>query len=417
MTADTQAGSSAAQAGSDRSNRRWLVLGAGVFAQTATCMFQFGVPYLLPRLRVAAGGSLLNAALLVACPSIGLVLALIAWGAFADRRGEPRAMIYGLIGAAIILGVAGTTSSTLALGACLIAAGAMGAGVSAASGRAILGWFGPHERGLAMGVRQTGQPIGVGAAALVLPAIANNHGYAAALWAPAIICLVAAVFVILAIIDPPHVAGTDHAPATSPYRKPELWFIHLTSALLVVPQFTIAAFAFVYLVDVHHWSAGHGGALLAATQIAGAAARLAAGQWSDRIADRLGPVRLLAVVTTVVVGLLAGAVALASPASPVLLVLAAIISVSTNGLNFTAVAEIAGRAWSGRALGAQNTVQNIAAAITPPLLGLAITSIGYAGAFGIAAAFAAAAIPLVPHTSGAVTWGLRANCRRSERRN
>jgi MFS family permease len=102
------------------------VLGAGVFAQTATCMFQFGVPYLLPQLRVAAGGSLSSAALLVACPSIGLVLALIAWGAFADRHGERRAMIYGLIGAAIILGVAGTTSSTLALGACLIAAGAMG---------------------------------------------------------------------------------------------------------------------------------------------------------------------------------------------------------------------------------------------------------------------------------------------------
>jgi sugar phosphate permease len=42
--------------------------------------------------------------------------------------------------------------------------------VFAASGRLVLGWFGPGERGLAMGLRQTAQPLGTMLAAAILPA-------------------------------------------------------------------------------------------------------------------------------------------------------------------------------------------------------------------------------------------------------
>jgi len=51
---------------------------------------------------------------------------------------------------------------TVALGACLVLAGAS---VYAASGRLILGWFAASERGPAMGIRQSTQPLGVAVAA------------------------------------------------------------------------------------------------------------------------------------------------------------------------------------------------------------------------------------------------------------
>jgi hypothetical protein len=47
-------------------------------------------------------------------------------------------------------------------------------------------------------------------------------------------------------------------------------------------------------------------------------------------------------------------------------------------------------------MGAQNTTQNIAASLTPPLLGLVIGDTRYALAFGIAAVFPLLAIALVP---------------------
>ena len=72
------------------------------------------------------------------------------------------------------------------------------------------------------------------------------------------------------------------------------------------------------------------------------------------------------------------------------------ITVADNGLGFTASAELAGVAWSGRAMGTQNTAQNIAASATPPLLGLVIGDSRYALAYCVAAIFPLLAIGLVP---------------------
>lgn len=72
------------------------------------------------------------------------------------------------------------------------------------------------------------------------------------------------------------------------------------------------------------------------------------------------------------------------------------ITVADNGLGFTASAELAGSSWAGRAMGAQNTGQNIMASLTPPLLGLVIGDARYALAFCVAAIFPALAIGLTP---------------------
>ncbi|WP_368668675.1 hypothetical protein [Nocardioides massiliensis] len=90
--------------------------------------------------------------------------------------------------------------------------------------------------------------------------------------------------------------------------------------------------------------------------------------------------------------------ALDSGLAVLLLVAATGLTVADNGLAFTAVAERAGPFWSGRALGAQNTAQYLAAAAVPPVAGLAITHVGYAATFAIAAVLPLLASPLVPIT-------------------
>src|SRR6202046_419055 len=67
--------------------RRWLVLFLGPIALTAGCTFQYGIAYLIPALR-HEGFSLELAGILVACPTAGLLLTLIGWGAAADPWGE-----------------------------------------------------------------------------------------------------------------------------------------------------------------------------------------------------------------------------------------------------------------------------------------------------------------------------------------
>jgi hypothetical protein len=76
--------------------------------------------------------------------------------------------------------------------------------------------------------------------------------------------------------------------------------------------------------------------------------------------------------------------------------LGAIVTVADNGLAYTSVAELAGSAWAGRALGIQNTVQNVAAVATAPVLAAVIGDSRYALAFLVAALCPVLAIPLTP---------------------
>jgi MFS family permease len=77
--------------------------------------------------------------------------------------------------------------------------------------------------------------------------------------------------------------------------------------------------------------------------------------------------------------------------------LAAVATVSPNGVAFTSVAEQAGSAWAGRALGAHNTAQNLAAALTVPLAALLVDAgPGYPAAFAVGAVAALVAVPVVP---------------------
>ena len=58
-----------------------------------------------------------------------------------------------------------------------------------------------------------------------------------------------------------------------------------------------------------------------------------------------------------------------------------------------------------RALGIQNTGQNALAAATPPVLALAIGSIGFGGSFAVVAAFPLVAAAIVPVASARLRGG------------
>lgn len=78
-----------------------------------------------------------------------------------------------------------------------------------------------------------------------------------------------------------------------------------------------------------------------------------------------------------------------------MLVVASVATVAPNGLAFTAVAEISGPYWSGRALGVQNTSQYVFASAVPPVFG-ALAAVSFPVAFLVSAVFPALSVPIVP---------------------
>jgi MFS family permease len=381
----------------------WRMLALGVSAQAAGSLFASTPAYLIPLLHLDRGVPLAQAGLLAAAPSLGMVMALVAWGAVTDRYGERWVIAGGLALTAVFAFAAAAVSGYVGLGVLFVLGGAAAASTSAASGRVVIGWFPRSRRGLAMGIRQISQPLGVAVAALAVPALASHLG----IWAP--LLLAGALTAVLAaacavgIANPPRPATSPAADGErpfNPYREsPFLTRIHLLSALLVVPQFTLSTFGLIWLITGLHWNVTAAGAVIAAAQLVGALGRIGVGVASDRVGSRTRVLRWVAVSGVVVMLALAlagcGALHWAA-ASAVVLIVASTVSVADNGLSFTSVAEAAGPSWSGKALGIQNTGQFIAASAVGPGIGALITVVGYPVAFALVALTPLVAIPLVP---------------------
>jgi len=377
-------------------SRRWAMLAAGTSAQAASAVMTHGPAFLIPSLVDREDLSLAQAGVVAAAPMVGVMCALVAWGLVTDRVGERFVLLTGLVATAVAGVAAVHAPGVVSLGVLLFLAGLSAASTGAASGRVVVGWFPPRRRGLAMGIRQTAQPLGVGLAAATMAAVADQHGPYAALWVPVVACAVAAVAVLVVVLDPPRPAGGP-AAVPNPYRGDRyLPRIHGVSMLLVVPQFLVWTFALVWLIDDRGWSPAAAGGVVAVAQVAGVLGRIGVGQLSDVVGSRMRPLRWVTWCAAAVMLALGVAAGLESAVAVPLVVLATMVTVSDNGLAFTAVAERAGPFWSGRALGLQNTVQYLVASLVAPLAGLAVSRLGYAAVFALAATFPLVAVALVP---------------------
>ncbi|WP_434533101.1 MFS transporter [Curtobacterium caseinilyticum] len=378
--------------------RAWTMLALGVAAQAAGTLVVSAPALLIPHL-VASGMPFASAGLFAAAPTVGLVLTLIAWGAVTDRVGE-RVVIAGGLALTTLTVVAAwaTAGDPLLLGIAFLAAGMTSASTNAASGRVVVGWFPKERRGLAMGIRQMSQPLGVTLAAVTVPVLTESQGIRTALVLPFALCAVLTVLCAAGITDPPRPAPTGAGATTpgNPYRSSGfLWRVHVVSVLLVVPQFTLSTYGLVWLVGLG-WSTPAAGLLVGMSQFVGAVGRILVGAWSDRAGSRVGPLRVVAVAAAVVMGVLALVDVAHWAAAAVFLVVATSVTVADNGLAYTSVAEAAGPSWSGRALGAQNTGQFLAASAVGPGVGALVGLLGFAASFAIVAALPLLALPVVP---------------------
>ncbi|OBH60661.1 MFS transporter [Mycobacterium sp. E2479] len=377
---------------------RWSIMIVSLLATASSFLFINGVAFLIPSLQAARGIRLDEAGLLASMPSWGMVVTLVLWGYVLDRVGERVVMTTGSALTAIAAYAAASAHSIVMIAVYLFLGGMAAASCNTAGGRLVSAWFPPHQRGLAMGIRQTAQPLGIALGALVIPELAE-HGPQAGLRFAAFACAVGAIASVVGVVDPPRKprASASNQELASPYRGSlTLWRIHAVAGLLMMPQTVTITFMLVWLIKNLHWSVAAAGGLVTLSQLLGALGRVAVGRWSDRLGSRMRPVRYIAAAAVLILVLLAWADYLNSRWQAVLMVAITVIAVLDNGLEATAITEFAGPYWSGRALGIQNTTQRMVAAAGPPLFGALISAAKYPPAWLLCALFPLAAVPLVP---------------------
>ena len=363
---------------------RWAVLAAGTGAQASFSALTIGLAVLAPVLREEYGLTLGEVGVVLAAGWIGATVSLLPWGLAADRWGERVVLSLGLLGSAACLVGAAYAPSFGALLLFLVLAGAAGASVNSASGRAVMHWFAAEERGFALGLRQTAIPLGGLAAALVVPRLSSSGGSEAAFLFLAGFAAVGALAGGLDVRSRPGEDGIERSSVLATLRDRRLVRLSAASGLYLYAQVAVISFGVVFLHDDHGLTDGQAALVIAVAQVLAVGLRIEAGRWSDALGLRVVPLRRVGLA---IAGALAATAVLA--AGPLWLLLpvlavAGALSMAWNGLSFTAAAELAGAARSGAALGFQQSVLSAIGVAAPPVFAATVSLASWSVAFGLA---------------------------------
>jgi MFS family permease len=357
----------------------WRVLTIAVTAQFGISVIDQGIPTLTGFIKSDLGLSATTAGLVVSSFAFGKIFGSYAAGRAADRIGERRVLIGGGLATATLVALA-ARSPLPALVVLLVLAGAAGASSTPAGGRLVLLAFPRNRHGIALGIRQTGIPLGGLVAAGLLPWMAHRADWRWSLLLGAGVAVVALVPLVLMRTGR---VAEENLPSRSagagPGRDRNVGLLTLWGCLLVSGQYALLAFL---ALDLHH-GGGFGLAtaslFVAVANASGIAGRIAWGALSDRVLSR-GRKPLLLVLTAV--GLAGALLLLATPRTAptgVLVGVAAVAGLALigyQGLWVTMIAEAAGPERVGAAMGFAVTFVTVSIAASPPLYGLVADATG-----------------------------------------
>jgi sugar phosphate permease len=294
-------------------------------------------------------------------------------GAATDRFGDKAVLIVcgSLMGVALL--AAGAVASFYWVLAWFVVYGMAFAAINPCGSHAILFFFKPEERGLAMGVRQMGMPLGGVLGAIIMSLSAEYFGYRGALVVTGCVVLLITLSAAALYREPPALyghpvrAGVLFEDMLLIGREPRLLLITLLCTILFASQVALMGFFPWTLVNVVHVSAGFAALVFVITQFAAAAARLTWGWASDRLfhGDRLRPLAITAVLCALAALAVADVGHVPIPALAGIAVLLGISAEGWFGLAIVAMAEVGGTEYAGSALGFGLTFVFAGAVVTP----------------------------------------------------
>ncbi|MFZ5809726.1 MAG: MFS transporter [Chloroflexota bacterium] len=231
----------------------WVILAAVYLASIAAPLHQYKAPPIMPVLMNQFQISLTQAGFLMSSIAFtGLLLAFPA-GFILQRLG---AKVSGLIALGCMAGgaILGAASQNFPLLAASRVIEGIGAGlIGVIAPATIAQWFPPRQQGAAMGIWATWAPVGSIVMFNTAPALAENLGWRAVWWFGAGYTLLAALFYMLFIRQPPlqenqPVRQNPFAQAKDAFSSPSIWLLAASFACF---NLVLVSFATYYPTFLH----------------------------------------------------------------------------------------------------------------------------------------------------------------------
>ena len=308
----------------------------------------------------------------------GAFLSSFPMGWLVDKIGVYATMPIGQFIVGIFILSISMVNSFVLICTLLFLAGIGHAAINPATAKVVMAWFPLNRRATAMGIKQTGVPIGSALAAAMLPAIALLIGWRKAFILSGLVSITSVILSLIFYRKPTY--GDKHSSATPlpDFRISVILKnrdIILLSVLMIgflMLQSSLETYIVLYCKDVLNYTLITSGFLLSITQIGAISGRLCWGPVSDIFLQAKRKIVLM------IIGGISSAMclvfALLPPNSPILLIGVLVFifgacAIGWNAIYLVFAAELAGRGREGRAIGISLTIAFIGHLIGPPLFG------------------------------------------------
>lgn len=385
-----------------RGESRYFVLALFTVSMVAGSMLYGGIGALVPYVGRSFDLPHSETGLIATAMVLGGLLTVAISGTLCDRYGDKAMLLESglLMGGSMM--AAAVFPNYLWLLACIFVYGVGNAASNPAGTHAILAFFSREQRGLAMGIRQTGMPVGGALGSLLFALVAWHYGYRGALLAGGAIVLVVCTGAALLYRQPKELCG-EHVPILKLLedighigKDPRLILVTLTAMLLMCVQITFIVFFPVTLVRAGGYSAEIAAVIFAGGHFSAGLGRMIWGRLSDL---RYKGNRTIPMVYCAVLG--AGAAMLLSGVAHGSIWLVCLAAFGLGfaaegwfGLALLALAEIGGEEHAGGAVGFGLMGMFAAASAAPVFIGLVEGAAGYGIAWQVTAALGLlAAVP------------------------
>ena len=380
------------------------MLGLALIAQISVSVVVQGVPTLAPFLQADLSLTRAQVGMFNSAIMGGSLVAMFAAGWVVDVKGERAALVGGNVLIGLFCLTVLTTNGFVSALIALFGVGIGGAFPTPAGSKAVMGWFPLDQRGMAMGVRQTGIPLGGALAAALLPMLALVVGWRLAVAIGGLGCFASALLCRLAYRNPivaPRATLHERLPRFADYLTRDIVLLGVSGAFATLGQFTLVTYLALYLKETQGIAVTTSATLLVFAQVAGAAGRVLWGVASDRLfAGRRHPALVLPIALSSAGALALGWLPQATPLWLIgaLVVMHAFCALGWHGNWIALVSEIAGPERQGRTIGVAMTIMYVGIILLPPLFGLVVDySHSWQGAWtGLAAILVLATLLLAP---------------------
>ncbi|MFB6802991.1 MFS transporter [Peribacillus butanolivorans] len=267
---------------------KWLIVLVATLSQTAATFVTYGMGPIATFYQIEWNLTPLQTGFIVSAVNIGPMFSMLVFGYLMDKKGEKKIIGWGTI----LLGLSALTlvfvNNYIVLLLLLLLVGIWYGSAQTGGSTAIVKWFPNKHRGLALGIRQTGIPIGGALASVMLTYTFYHFNLSVAHVVQGVVAIIGGLLFLLFYHEPESTSPTESKLVSFKEKmnaiknNKELYPMYIVGVVMMSLQMIIIAHFMSYFHQEGSYSLTEAGKYLSLVLIGGMIGRVVIAWMSDQ---------------------------------------------------------------------------------------------------------------------------------------